>query len=147
MKLLELISKLSQVIEEDFYKRLLNGDIEKAKASSNFSSSLTLDIQKELVRIIETTNDENVKEDLIDTVRELQEKFAEWKSLVDRELKGISDEDFEKDPGTWRMLFEDTFKEPTNKLLAILNKLHKSICDLTAKENNNEGLAGRENFE
>lgn len=143
MKLLELISKSLQVIEEDFYKRLLNGGIEKAKASSNFSSSFILDIQKELVKIIIITNDENVKEDLINTARELQQKFAEWKSLVDRELKGVSDKDFEKDSGTWRSLLEDMLKDPTNKLSITLNRLYKLIYDFKEREKDKEEIADR----
>lgn len=118
MDLPESTSKLQQAIG-DFYRRLLNGDIEKAKASSNYISNLVSNIQNELARKIATTNDENI----INLRRELQEKFADWKLLVEKELEGISNKDFEEDPVTWRKLFEDSFKELTNKLSLIIQRL------------------------
>ncbi len=124
MSLLKLISKLLQVLEEDFYKRLLNGKIEKAKAGINYTSYLILNIQNELTKIIDNVD---IKEDLPNLKRELQEKFAEWRYIIEKELEGVSDKDFEEDPAIWIRLFEESIKKPTNNLLLIVKRLYGII--------------------
>lgn len=121
-----LIDDLNQLIvsiEVDFYQRLINGDMKKARASSDYITSLILEIQKNLVQKIKMTTDPDIVGGLVSINNDLRENFTKWKALVDEDLKGISGKDFQEDPKSWYELLKDTFQKPTDQLLIVVTRL------------------------
>src|SRR3989344_6430061 len=107
MKLLDVLEKLEDIIKNNFYENLLKGNINGAKKTTGYMASLMPAINKELNDIAKNLKEHEIAGDFEVTRKELQKKFIELISLIDKELKNIDNKIFQEDPALWQGLLKE----------------------------------------
>ena len=134
MKLLDTLENLGDLIKNNFYENLLKGNINEARKTACYITSLMPAINKELNDIAKTIKEPDAARDFVVTRKELQEKFIGFISLVDKELKNIDNKTFQEDPVLWKELLKETFSDITNQLWMIIEKLIQIVNREKEKE-------------
>src|SRR3989344_7641901 len=104
MKLLDTLENLGDLIKNNFYENLFKGNINEARKTACYITSLMPAINEELNDIAKTIKEPDAARDFVVTRKELQEKFIGFISLVDKELKNIDNKTFLEDPVLWKEL-------------------------------------------
>ena len=130
MKLLDVLEKLEDIIKNNFYENLLKGNINGAKKTTGYMASLMPAINKELNDIAKNLKEHEIAGDFEVTRKELQKKFIELISLIDKELKNIDNKIFQEDPALWQGLLKETFQEPTTIIIINIHKLYDFFAKL-----------------
>ncbi len=127
--LIEDLNQLIVSIKVDFYQRLIEGEIEKAKESLFFIVGYAYDFQnKWLNEKRDITNvDINKINDANNIITELCNKINELNILSKKDLQNLRNKEFTEDPKNWKVLLTEEFESIVNKILELIDVTKENI--------------------
>lgn len=123
---------LKEALKWDFYKRLLQGEIDGAKRTVNF---LVKAVQQMHARVEDATEmfnaiDPEKTQTLVQTWNAFLMKFSEWQTTIGENVAGLTAAEFSADPKTWQALLQEAFRKLVGDivdLLAVLERFSKAL--------------------
>lgn len=130
-----LIDDLNQLvvsIKVDFYQRLINGDVEKAKESLFFIVGYSYDFQNKWLN--EKRNLPHIDTNKIintdNIMTELYNKINELNVFSKKQLQNLRNKEFTEDPKTWKILLTEEFESIVNEILELINITKEKLSSI-----------------